>query len=180
MFGAPHRDPSRASARETPARADAVLARKENRENCNPLWQSLALRPMCLQTKLAVSQPDDPHEREADRVAEQVMRMVDPMVQPSHVAPTIHRKCAPCETSAPCPACTEEEEAISSEKRLMQRQIDRKAPAEGDSTKAAPTAESHGNGLGSGMPLPLSVRGFFERRFGYDVFVDLSGTAPIP
>jgi hypothetical protein len=33
-----------------------------------------------IQPKLTVSQPDDPYEREADRVADEVMRMSDPML----------------------------------------------------------------------------------------------------
>jgi hypothetical protein len=40
-----------------------------------------------LQTKLAVSDPGDEYEREADHVADQVMRMPDP-------TPMIQRKCA--------------------------------------------------------------------------------------
>jgi len=36
----------------------------------NPLWQSLALGPTAIQAKLAISQPDDPYEQEADRVAD--------------------------------------------------------------------------------------------------------------
>ena len=40
-----------------------------------------------LQTKLAVSDPGDQYEREADHVADQVMRMPDP-------TPMIQRKCA--------------------------------------------------------------------------------------
>jgi|GEM_PF-3289480 len=35
-----------------------------------------------VQAKLRISQPDDEYEREADRVAEMVMRMPEPMVQP--------------------------------------------------------------------------------------------------
>jgi hypothetical protein len=34
-----------------------------------------------IQAKLAISQPGDPYEQEADRVAEQVMRMPEPTVQ---------------------------------------------------------------------------------------------------
>src|SRR5262245_25612924 len=53
----------------------------------NPIWYQLATRAsflstlgsstthLPLQAKLAVSSPDDPYEREADRVADQVMRM---------------------------------------------------------------------------------------------------------
>jgi hypothetical protein len=46
----------------------------------NRLWQQLATR---VQPKLVVSAPGDPFEREADRVAEQVMRMQEPTVQRS-------------------------------------------------------------------------------------------------
>jgi Domain of unknown function (DUF4157) len=40
----------------------------------NPLWTQLATR---VQTKLTVSAPDDPFEREADAVADRIMRMPD-------------------------------------------------------------------------------------------------------
>lgn len=35
-----------------------------------------------LQAKLRIGQPNDIYEREADRVAEQVMRMPEPIIQP--------------------------------------------------------------------------------------------------
>ena len=41
-----------------------------------------------LKAKLKISQPNDIYEQEADRVAEQVMRMPDPVIQ---------RKCAKCD-----------------------------------------------------------------------------------
>ncbi|MDP1769201.1 MAG: DUF4157 domain-containing protein [Nitrospirota bacterium] len=44
--------------------------------------------PIFLQPKLAISQPNDPAEVEAEQVAEQVMRMP---------APTVQRQCAACE-----------------------------------------------------------------------------------
>jgi len=47
--------------------------------------------PLFLQPKLAVSRPGDPAEVEADRVANQVMRMPEPVVQ---------RQCAACEEEA--------------------------------------------------------------------------------
>lgn len=53
-----------------------------------------------IQEKLKVSQPGDVYEQEADRVAEQVMRMSDS----NHISSTetkkeerIHRKCSACE-----------------------------------------------------------------------------------
>lgn len=49
-----------------------------------------------VQTKLAINKPGDEYEQEADRVAEQVMRMVEPT--PIGSAPAaIQRKCAGCE-----------------------------------------------------------------------------------
>src|SRR5712692_9876434 len=41
----------------------------------NPVWQSLARRLGSIQPKLTVSQPDDPYERDADQIADRVMRM---------------------------------------------------------------------------------------------------------
>src|SRR4051794_26210406 len=55
--------------------------------------QSLLRR---MQAKLAVSQPGDKYEQEADRVAEQVMRTPAPAVSRA-VAPEISRKCEKCE-----------------------------------------------------------------------------------
>ena len=50
------------------------------------------LRSGVIQPKLAISQPDDVHEQEADRMAEQVMRMPKP---------TLQRTCAGCEAARP-------------------------------------------------------------------------------
>jgi hypothetical protein len=49
----------------------------------NPRWQSLALSPRAIQPKLAVNQPGDRFEQEADRVAERVMRMPDAKTTPN-------------------------------------------------------------------------------------------------
>lgn len=43
--------------------------------------------PLFLQPKLTVSQPSDPSEREADRIAEQVMQMPEPTVPRHQVSP---------------------------------------------------------------------------------------------
>jgi hypothetical protein len=69
-----------------------------------------------IQAKLAISQPSDPDEQEADRVADQVMQMAEPA--PISSAPsTIQRKCAACEAGgATCPKCEEEEKPRRKEK----------------------------------------------------------------
>jgi hypothetical protein len=104
------------------------------------------LRSGTIQPKLAISQPGDVHEQEADRIAEEVMRMPEPALQ-----------CAGCESAAtPCPAC-EEKAAIA------QRKADHDSHAKSDSASA-----SFVESLGSGRPLDPQTRAFFEPRFGAD------------
>src|ERR1700685_400834 len=55
-----------------------------------------------IQTKLTVNQPGDQYEQEADRVADQVMRMPEPVASPepppeSGGATGLYRKCSQCE-----------------------------------------------------------------------------------
>lgn len=95
-----------------------------------------------VQTKLVISTPEDPLEQEADRVADQVMRMPNPRVQ---------RACA-CGGS--CPAC-----ATKPEKRLQTKRVEGSGalPHMVNAVVAAP-----------GQPLDEGVRAFMEPRFGHD------------
>ncbi len=103
--------------------------------------------PLFLQPKLAISQPGDPYEQEADRVAEQVMRMP---------IPTVQRQCAACAAGEPpCPACQEESVTIS---RKVGGVVGHEAPASVPSVLAS-----------AGSPLSESTRAFFEPRFGQDL-----------
>jgi len=109
-------------------------------------------RTGAIKAKLSISQPNDPDEQEADRVADRIMRMEDPGTLSSSTD-VIHRKCASCGgTSTPCPTC-------EAEPRLQRK-------AAGESSSSVPHRPA---GLaGSGQPLPTSVRAFFEPRFGLD------------
>ncbi|HZD95785.1 MAG TPA: hypothetical protein VE133_16105, partial [Candidatus Sulfotelmatobacter sp.] len=49
-----------------------------------------------LQAKLRVGSPNDEYEHEADRVADQVMRMPDPASIANAAPPAIQRKCGQC------------------------------------------------------------------------------------
>src|SRR5437763_900756 len=80
MFATQTKNKSETSAAGKPKRAEAATVGKDAPER-NPLWQSLALRTTSVRPKMAVSQPGDPYEREADRVAEQVMRLPEPQLQ---------------------------------------------------------------------------------------------------
>jgi len=109
-----------------------------------------------IQAKLAISQPNDPHEQEADRVAEQVMSMSESRIQKKPGLPGISDS-----------SCRDEQ--------LVQKRVsDRITPLtlENDSSRTpAVTSEiqSHVESInGGGQELPESVRSYFEPRFGYD------------
>jgi hypothetical protein len=100
--------------------------------------------PLPLQAKPAVSQPGDPSEREADRVAEQVMRLSDDEVRP--------RRCSTCDT--------DEDEMV------------RPKELPGQASPATPLSEVpplvHEVLRSPGQPLDPATRAFMEPRFGYD------------
>ena len=127
-----------------------------------------------IQAKLTVNAPGDIYEQEANRVAEQVMRMPEPfpaMSSNEHSPPALQRKCAACASGQGlCPQCAEEEEMVQRKPlaapiaTLVQRQM-----AAGATPGVSPSVESHIHSLrGGGHPLPESARTFFEPRFGYD------------
>lgn len=103
-------------------------------------------RPVRVQRRLAVSQSEDPAEREAERVAEHVMRMGTPVVQ---------RKCASCE---------DEERELHRKPRAASAA--NRAVARNDG--AIPSVVHEALGAGRGRPLDSGTRGFFEPRFGTD------------
>jgi outer membrane protein OmpA-like peptidoglycan-associated protein len=88
-----------------------------------------------------MSEPGDAYEKEADRIADQVMQ----------------KKLAPCSCGGTCPKCTAEE------KYLAQRMTTRASSGSGLSV-----SENFVSELGLGQPLDRPTRAFFEPRFGYD------------
>jgi len=106
-----------------------------------------------VQARLTINEPGDVYEQEADRVADQVMRMPEPDFDaPSALsqAPAIqrvHRSAAGAEE---------------------QRQLVRTGPEDG-STSVPVNLESRLDSLrGSGRPLGVDSRAFMEPRFGHD------------
>ncbi|MHC4086013.1 MAG: eCIS core domain-containing protein [Planctomycetota bacterium] len=96
--------------------------------------------PAKVQAKLKIGQPGDKYEQEADRVADEVMRMPEPDLQ---------RQLEPEE---------EEEEEL-----LQAKEISGHTPEINSSIETKVKAVRS-----SGQPLPESVRTYFEPRFGYD------------
>jgi len=143
------------SAREAPPARAAQIAQPQA-EAPNPVWGSLAVGA---QAKLAVSAPDDPSEREAERVAQQVMRMGERTtpVAVSAAPPMARRVCDACTEDVvvqrACDAC--EEEAASTAQRA----------AQGAEPNGAALPEGWNSG---GAPLDDATRAFMEPRFGQD------------
>ncbi len=107
------------------------------------------LRSRTIQAKLNISQPGDPFEQEADRVAEKIMRMP---------APAVQRSCASCaDGGSPCPECeAENEKAVQRRVRPSIESVEESVPEHSLLDPA------------SGRPLATSTRAFFEPRFGVD------------
>jgi hypothetical protein len=128
--------------------------------------------PVAFQARLTISQPGDRYEREADRVADAVMRMAEPLARPDiareqdaareerpgvatqsvarHITPLIQRELG-----------VEEGEVID---ELMQRE-----PHPGQAVTDVSGVETGIHALqNSGQPLDAATRSFFEPRFGHD------------
>jgi hypothetical protein len=113
----------------------------------NAVWHDLA-------TGVRVSQPHEPAEREADRVAEAFVHGRAVAVQnTASDGSSVHRRCAECE---------DEHLRQTEETRL---QAKRESGSERPTTGDAP----HLTALeGHGQPLSAALRGDFELRFGRD------------
>jgi hypothetical protein len=101
-----------------------------------------------LQTSLEVGEPDDEYEREADEVAETVMRMSD----------------------APSPPPSDEDgNGGGSSPRASAVPFEEIQASGGGAAPVTPEVETRINDMrGTGTPLPDSERTFFENRFGAD------------
>jgi hypothetical protein len=147
-----------------------------------------------IQAKLQISQPGDEYEQEADRVAEQVMRMPDaasaePVADgaPPQIS-RLQRKCAQCEEEgAPRPLQLEEKadrqlpimaKGLSGQSCESAPATDReeeeetpvmtKAISEGKQASSGRLVEGLSGARGGGSPLSYETRSFIEPRFGHD------------
>ena len=139
-----------------------------------------AAKAPVIQSKLKVGQAHDAFEREADRVADEIVRM------PQRIRPadTTSIKNAPSSIQRMCTTCAEEDEKvrrlpsrtpslppISTLNGPLKAQLT-SLPETMDSpeaTVAAPLEQSIHLSRGRGIPLPTSTRGFLEQRFGRDL-----------
>src|SRR3990172_12863480 len=108
-----------------------------------------------LQAKLRIGQPGDIYEQEADRVAEQVMKMPD---VPTGKDTRIQRKCPKCLKGLRglLGKDKKDEKLQAKETQSKTHEVTSKIETNIDALK------------GGGQPLPESTKAFFEPRFGQD------------
>src|SRR5271157_1107245 len=114
-----------------------------------------------IQTKLAINQPGDEYEQEADRISEQVMRMPEP------------RSRDLCSCGGGCPKC----QAKRADQGSEPLQTKRVGSSDVGQTAAPPIVPEVLRS--SGRPLDAAARAFFEPRFGHDFSRVRVHTGPI-
>jgi hypothetical protein len=115
-----------------------------------------------IQAKLKVGQPGDIYEQEADRVADEVMRMPELQVQRQQEEEELLQT-KPLVEQIPPLAQRQVQVEQEEEVRLQVKDFPGQTP------EVAPDLEASINAIrGGGQPLPASTRAFFEPRFGYD------------
>jgi lysozyme family protein len=105
--------------------------------------------PVAIQTKLAISQPSDEYEREADHVSQHVMGMPEPQRQDT------------CACGGGCPRCSNEQ---GGHEQLQTKRV----RANGAGEMTTPPTMAHELISSPGQPLDANTRGFMESRFGQD------------
>jgi hypothetical protein len=153
---------SRQSSRPQPSGAGSLRQRVGNREMQRLMGETRDASPQrapLIQAKLTISQPGDAHEREADRVADAVMRMSSPGMRP---VPAGSSALAPAGVQRLCADCEDERD------KKTDAPLQRKEQAAG-APLATPEVASTIHALrGGGSALPGTARAFFEPRFGAD------------
>jgi hypothetical protein len=158
----------------------------------NPEQPNKELKDTKVQTKLYVSQPGDPHEQEADKMADKVMSMGELESNPmnfTRLGDQISRKeqvvetplKAPSEnvmrkdeggtnkTVMPTPQDKSKETVQPKEEKVQNTELkDLKTAQEAGNEVPPKTRIALENGKGSGHPLPVKTRKFMERRFQVD------------
>jgi hypothetical protein len=142
-----------------------------------------AASPLPMQAKLEVGAVDDPMDREADRVAEQVMRMPEAAAFTNSITPssspalqvgnpttpnsTVKRKCS-CGGS--CETC-KGEQSDDEHGKVLRKSAAPQISAVGSSVLAKGSAPPivHEVLRSPGQPLDAATRGFFEPRIGQNL-----------
>ena len=140
----------------SPKDATATCPLKTTPRAC-PFGGACHTCPTKIQTKLTINQPGDIYEQEADKVAEQVMRMPDPAISSKLCSTSddtinLQRKCIECE----------EEEKLQRKETGTKSGV---APSIVQEVLSSP-----------GQPLDATTSAFFEPRFRQAILVKYACT----
>jgi hypothetical protein len=126
--------------------------------------------PYPMQAKLEVGAVSDPLEREADRIAEQVMHMsaAGPHPALSEAGPGLQRKCSCGGSCDTCKAEASDDEHGQVRRKVAAPQTSHFASTQANATMTAPPIV-HSVLRSPGQPLDATTRAFFEPRFGRDL-----------
>jgi hypothetical protein len=153
------------------AQVRPFAAAEDSRSSANQLSMMLQPLPFPIQSKLMVGAVNDPLEHEADRVADQVMRMAEPATAGFGSAAFGHATSAStpafgvqrkCDCGGSCGDCKKNH----SHKDHVKVQM--KAAAPGVTTGLEAPAIVHDVLRSPGQPLDASTRAFMEPRFAHD------------
>jgi len=123
-----------------------------------------------VQAKLTVSSPADDAEQEAEKVADSVMRMPEPMMVRRFSISSIirshrvQRLCQECEKESNSPQFDAQRSCPECGKQLMRQPQDATSQPSASAELEGELAQQRGGG----QSLPESARVFFEPRFGQD------------
>jgi hypothetical protein len=137
----------------------AAVSRKPARKRISAFGQRAVV-----QAKLKISEPNDRFEQEADRVAEEVMRM------PGRTPGTSGSRTSFADASLPIQrVCSKFKEDLQLQPMEEEEKEELLRAGTGSVSQVTPTIESHIHGVtDGGRPLPESVRTCLEPRFGRD------------
>ena len=140
----------RAPTRQSTADSEGAIPCAGVQQNAGNFAVQQLFKSGSLQAKLSISQPDDPYESQADRIANAITSTAEPMLA---------RKCGACEsTGSSCVSCAAEPEET----------IQRKAESSASTARRSDTANPI-PGSGAGEPLNHETRALMEPRFGADL-----------
>lgn len=129
-----------------------------------------------IQTKLKINPPGDKYEQEANRVADQVMRMSDPAIAPTPVnskLPQLQGVCVECEEEL-----QQQEQETEEEETVQRKAITDSGFSVGQNQGGFSVGQNQGESevpsivnevlRSTGQPLNTQTRTFMESRFGHD------------
>ena len=156
--------------------ASGIVTKKGSGRSLEPGNQAVQrlFNPGVIQAKLKIGQPGDKYEQEADRIAQQVMRMPEQQVQRSCVDSSCFNNPVKKELiqseplSLPVSSLIQRQSTEIKRKKKTEEFFQTKRTTGGNSEVFSDIDSSINSLKGSGQPLSQKTRSYFEPRFGHD------------